>query len=193
MAKPVKKTKAVDKWKLKKQFEVVAPDIFNNVAIGPVYSNEAEGLIGRNVETTLSKLVNSNQHHVKLKLIITGTKGFTAQTSVKSVEISRAYISSQATPGTDVLDSSLKTKTKDGKTVVVKTVMFTRKKAHADQKRSLRKLVDESIISSAQRLDYDRLVQEVVFGKIGSQIFNKGKKIIPLGRVEVRKMQLLSA
>lgn len=192
MAKPVKKSKAVDKWKLKKQFEVIAPDIFNNVPIGHIFAEDPESLKGRTVEATLSKLVNSNQHHVKIKFVVTGTKGFTAQTSVKSVEISRAYLSAQANPGSDVVESILDVKTKDGKAVAVKTIMFTKRKAHAEQKKALRKLTEEAVKSSAKSLDYDRFVQEVVFGKIGSQIFNKGKRIVPLGRVEVRKMQLLS-
>lgn len=193
MAKPVKKSKAVDKWKLKKQFEVVAPDIFNNVSIGYIFAEEAESLKGRAVEATLSKLVNSNQHHIKIKFMITGTKGFTAQTMIKSVDISRAYISAQANPGSDVIESVFKVKTRDGKNVVVKTIMFTKRKIHDEQKKALRKLTEESINASAEKLDYDKFVQEVVFGKIGSQIFNKGKKVVPLGRVEVRKMQLVAA
>jgi len=191
MAKPVKKSKAVDKWKLKKQFEVIAPDIFNNVTIGYVFAEEVESLTGRTVEATLSKLVNSNQHHIKVQFTITGTKGFTAQTMVKSVDISRAYLSSQANPGSDVIESVFRVKTRDGKDVVVKTIMFTKRKIHDEQKKALRRLTEESVNSSAEKLDYDRFVQEVVFGKIGSQIFNKGKKVVPLGRVEVRKMQLV--
>lgn len=191
MAKQAKKGKSVDKWKLKKRFEVVAPDIFNNVPIGPIFANEAEGLPGRTVETTLSKLVNSNQHHIKVLLLVTGTQGFNALTTVKSVELSRAYVSSQTNPGSDVIENVFNFKTSDGKNVRLKTLMFTRGKSHSDQKKALRKLAEETAIASAEKLDYDHLVQEVVFGKIGSLIYNQGKKILPLGRVEIRKLELL--
>jgi|GEM_PF-529538 len=190
--KPVKKaSKSVDKWKLKKKYEVVAPDIFNNVPIGPIFGESDEAIVGRTVETTMSKLVNSNQHHIKVFLQITGAKGFQALTEVKEVELSRAYVSSQANPGSNIIENVFVVKTTDGKTARVKTIMFTRRKTHAEQRKSLRVITQDAINHAAQRLDYSHLVQEVVFGKIGSQIFNRGKKITPLGRVEVRKLELL--
>jgi small subunit ribosomal protein S3Ae len=191
MARPAKKGKTVDKWKLKKKFEVIAPDIFNNVPIGPIFSKEPEGVIGRSVETTLSKLVNSNQHHIKVKLRVTGTKGFSAQTTVLEVELSRAYINSQINPGSDLIENVFKTKTSDEKAVRVKTIMFGRGKVTSEQKKVIRKLAEEVISTTAEKNDYDHFVQEVVFGKIGSLIFNKAKKLVPLGRVEVRKLELI--
>ena len=189
--KPVKKaSKSVDKWKLKKKYDVIAPDIFNNVQIGPIFANDDNAVIGRVIDTALSKLVNSNQHHVKVVLKVVGVKGFQALTSVKEVELSRAYVSAQANPGSDIIEDAIDAKTSDGKGVRVKTLMFTHRKAHADQKKALRIIAKEAITSAAQRLDYDHFVQEIVFGKIGSQIFNKGKKVVPLGRVEIRKLEL---
>jgi len=191
MAKPVKKSKAVDKWKMKKKFEVLAPDIFNNVPIGPIFADTEEAVIGRTIETTMSKLVNSNQHHIKVLLQVIGTRGFQALTEVKEVELSRAYVSSQANPGLDIIENVFSVKSKDGKGVRLKTLMFTRRKAHAAQKNALRLIAEDVIKSSAERLDYSHIVQEVVFGKIGSHIFNRGKKIVPLGRVEIRKLELV--
>jgi small subunit ribosomal protein S3Ae len=191
MAKAAKRTKTVDKWKAKKKYEVASPEIFNSVPIGPIFANEPETLMGRTVETTLSKLVNSNQHHIKLNLEVTGTQGFTALTKVKSVELSRAYVSSQTNPGGDIIENIFTIRTKDGEGVKIKTLMFTRQKIHSAQKKDLRKLAEDTISSSAERLDYDHLVQEVVFGKLGSLIFNKGKTIVPLGRVEIRKLELI--
>jgi small subunit ribosomal protein S3Ae len=192
MARPAKKGKSVDTWKLKKKYEVIAPDIFNNTPIGSIYAKDAEMLTGRTVETSLSTLVNSNQHHIKVILFVTGTQGFNAMTTVKTVELSRAYVSSQTNPGNDVIENIFKTKTKDGKNVRLKTIMFTRGKTHAAQKTALRKLAEEVILETTTAQDYDKIVQEVVFGKIGSLIFGKAKKIVPLGRVEIRKLELLS-
>ena len=191
MAKKVKKAKTIDAWKLKKKYEVIAPEIFNNVSLGPIFAKEPENLVGRTVETSLSTLVNSNQHHIKVNLMVTGNQGFSATTMVKSVELSRAYVSSQTNPGNNVIENIIKIKTKDGKHARIKTLMFTRGKAHSDQKKALRKLAEQMINDVSASSDYDQMVQEVVFGKLGSLIFGKGKKIAPLGRVEVRKLELL--
>jgi small subunit ribosomal protein S3Ae len=191
MAKAAKKGKSVDTWKLKKKYEVIAPDIFNNVPLGPIFAKEPEQLIGRSVETSLSSLVNSNQHHIRVTLIVTGTEGFNATTSVKSVELARSYITSQTNPGSDVIENIFRTKTMDGRAIRVKTLMFTRTKAHSGQKKTLRAIAEGLISDVAANQEYDRFVQETVFGKLGSLIFNKGKNVVPLGRVEIRKIELI--
>jgi small subunit ribosomal protein S3Ae len=52
----------------------------------------------------------------------------------------------------------------------------------------MRQIVDEK----ASALTYDQLAQEVVLGKLGSDIYNLAKKIAPLRHVGVRKSKLLS-
>jgi len=103
--------------------------------IGPIFAKDEETLLGRTVETTMSKLVGSNQHHIKVMLTVDGTQGFNAKTSVKTVELSRAYISSQTGPGGNIVENVFRAKTKDEKDVSDKTVMFTRGKATTEQKK----------------------------------------------------------
>jgi len=42
----------------------------------------------------------------------------------------------------------------------------------------------------AKNLTYDQLSQEIVLGKVGSDIYNEAKKIAPLRHVGVRKSKL---
>jgi small subunit ribosomal protein S3Ae len=194
MARPKSKartSRSVDKWKLKKQFDVIAPDVFNNVRVGAIVANDAEKLVGRRVDTTLSKLVSSNQHHIKLKLRVSGIDGFNANTKVDEVELSGAYISSQIYGGADIIEYVFRTKVKSEEEVRIKLVMFSRKKIHSDQRKALRRLAEEIINEAAVKDSFDQFIQEAVFGKIGSQIFNRGKKIVPLGRVEIRMIELI--
>ena len=52
----------------------------------------------------------------------------------------------------------------------------------------MRQIVEEK----ANTLNYDQLSQEMVLGKIGSDIYNLAKKIAPLRHVGVRKSRILS-
>ncbi|MBN2517608.1 MAG: hypothetical protein JXB14_02080 [Candidatus Altiarchaeota archaeon] len=189
--KAVKSTKAIDKWKLKKTFEVIAPEIFNKVPVGPVVVNEGKDLIGRIIETTLSKLVNSNQHHIRIKLIVESISGFQAFTKVKSVDVSRTYMGSHVSEGIDIIDLIFPATTKDKRRFKIKIALFTRRKVHDNQKKQLRKLASTIVKDGSSKNSGDEFIQEVVFGKVGSQIFNRGKKIVPLSRVEVRKLELI--
>ncbi len=191
MARQVRRSKAIDKWKLKKKYEVIAPDIFGNVSVGYIFSREEASLIGRTIETTMSKLTDSNQHHIKVGLRVIGTKGFTALTEVYEVALSRAYISSHTTQGVDIVEDIFDLETQDKKRIRVKVLIFTRQKIHNSQKRLLRQMARETISQIAQKATYDKVVQETVFGKLGSILFNKGRKIVPLGRVEIKNLELL--
>jgi small subunit ribosomal protein S3Ae len=52
----------------------------------------------------------------------------------------------------------------------------------------MRHIVEEK----ANTLNYDQLSQEVVLGKLGSDIYNLAKKVAPLRHVGVRKSRVLS-
>ena len=45
--------------------------------------------------------------------------------------------------------------------------------------------------AKAQQLNFDEFVQEMVLGKVASEVFNAARKIYPLRRVEVRKSKVL--
>jgi len=182
---------SVDKWKLKKMYDVIAPDIFNNVIVGTIVATDPETLKGRTINATLSKLVNSNQHHIQVKLRVTEVSGFKAMTKIDGMELSRAYIGSQIFGGSDLIEYVFKVETQDGETVRVKMIISTRRKAHDAQKKQVRKIAEEILAKTASRSSVDQLIQEIIFGKAGSQIFNKGKKIMPLGRAEIRRAEVL--
>jgi small subunit ribosomal protein S3Ae len=52
----------------------------------------------------------------------------------------------------------------------------------------MRQIVDEK----AAALSYEQLSQEIVLGKLGSDIYNLAKKIAPLRHVGVRKSRVVS-
>jgi small subunit ribosomal protein S3Ae len=52
----------------------------------------------------------------------------------------------------------------------------------------MRQIVDEK----AAALNYEQLSQEIVLGKLGSDIYNLTKKIAPLRHVGVRKSKIVS-
>jgi small subunit ribosomal protein S3Ae len=48
------------------------------------------------------------------------------------------------------------------------------------------------IVEKSSSLTMDQFVQEMVLGKIASDIYNEAKKIVPLRHVGVRKSKLLT-
>jgi small subunit ribosomal protein S3Ae len=48
------------------------------------------------------------------------------------------------------------------------------------------------IVEKSSSLTMDQFVQEMILGKIASDIYNEAKKIVPLRHVGVRKSKLLT-
>ncbi len=49
----------------------------------------------------------------------------------------------------------------------------------------------EVVLRKAKALTFQQFVHECVLGKVGSEIYNESKKIMPLRKCEVRKSKLV--
>ncbi|MHA1835457.1 MAG: 30S ribosomal protein S3ae, partial [Candidatus Odinarchaeia archaeon] len=81
--------------------------------------------------------------------------------------------------------------TKDGYNLIVSTIAFTNKRAKTSQEHAIRKIMMEMVYKKAKELNFEQFVHEAVLGKIGSEIYNQAKKILPLRKCEVRKSKLV--
>ena len=52
--------------------------------------------------------------------------------------------------------------------------------------------MDRTVKEKASALNLDSFVQEVVLGKIASDVYNEAKKVAPLRHVGIRKSKLLT-
>ena len=52
--------------------------------------------------------------------------------------------------------------------------------------------MDRTVREKASELNLDSFVQEVVLGKIASDVYNEAKKVAPLRHVGIRKSKLIS-
>jgi small subunit ribosomal protein S3Ae len=72
----------------------------------------------------------------------------------------------------------------------VSVVAFARGRVKASQQHLIRELMRRVVEEKAKTLMYDQLSHEMVLGKIGSDIYNIAKKIVPLRHIGVRKSKL---
>jgi small subunit ribosomal protein S3Ae len=89
------------------------------------------------------------------------------------------------------VDSNIDVTTKDGYDVRMKTLCFTLKKAQKLQVGMIRQVAEETIRDRARNLEFNNYVQEIILGKLASDIYKNAKKIYPLRRVEINKMEII--
>ena len=182
-----------DKWTLKKWFTLIAPEYFGMAEVGMTPADDENKLLNRSVEITLAELTNdySNQNPYK-KLIFRVNKvaGENAYTKFYRFELTRDYMNSLTRRRTSKIEDVIDITTSDGYVLRVKPVTFTIKRCRTSQKRAIRAIMRDIVLQSADK-NFVQFLQECVLGKIPSEIYKNAKKIYPLRRVEIKKIELL--
>ncbi len=188
-----KTTKHVrDKWRGKGWYMIVAPPYFGNVELGSVPAEEETRLIGRVAEATLYDITGDFSHqNLKMFFQVNAIEGKTARTLFKGHEYSRDYLRSLVRRRTTKVDGLFNLTTKDGFKLRIAVSALTLSRIKTSQEKTIRKIMDKIIKEKAAALTLDQFVQEMVLGKIASDIYNESKLVAPLRHVGIRKSKLV--
>ena len=188
------KTKHIrDKWRGKGWYMVVAPSFFGNYELGSIPAQEPEQLIGRVVEATLYDITSDFSHHfLKMFFQVNEVDAKTAKTLFKGHEYSRDYLRSLVRRRTTKVDSLINLTTKDGYKLRIAVSALTLSRIKTSQEKIIRKMMEKTIHEKANALSLDQFVQEMVLGKIASDIYNQAKEVAPLRHVGIRKSKLIA-
>ena len=182
-----------DKWRGKTWYMVVAPPFFGNVELGSLPAEEPEQLIGRVVEATLYDITSDFSHqYLKMFFQINTIDGKTAHTLFKGHEYSRDYLRSLVRRRTTKVDGLFNLTTKEGYKLRVAVSALTLSRIKTSQEQLIRNMMDKIVNEKAAALTLDQFVQEMVLGKIASDVYNQAKKVAPLRHVGIRKSKLIA-
>lgn len=185
--------KLKDKWRQKKWYVVVAPGAFGNVEIGKTLSDDPQKLVGRVLGTTLYNITEDfSLLHVNLHFKITRVEGDKAYTIFIGHDLARDYLRSLVRRGSSRIDGMFNMTTKDGFKVRVGIIALSTVRTKSSQKHSIRRLMEDTVNKKSAQFLYDELAQQLVLGKIASEIYNAAKSVYPLRKIEVRKSELVS-
>jgi len=188
-----KKRGVKDKWRDKDWYSIVAPSYFGGTDLGSIPSEDTSKLVGRVVDSTLYELTNDFAHqYLKMYFQISNVEGKTAQTIFKGHEYSRDYLRSLVRRRTTRIDVLVNITTKDGYQIRLAVCAFTLSRIRTTQEHVIRAIMRRTVEEKAKELNFDQYVQEIVLGKIASDIYNEAKKVAPLRHVGIRKSKLVA-
>ena len=187
------KKRVRDKWRSKDWYTILAPPYFGGTELGSVPSDGADRLVGRVVDATLYDLTNDFAHqYLKMFFQVSEIEGKTARTIFKGHEYSRDYLRSLVRRRTTRIDVILTVTTKDDHKVRIAVCAFTLTRIRTTQEHAVRALMKRIVDEKAKTLTFDQFIQEVVLGKIASDVYNEAKKVAPLRHVGIRKSKLIA-
>jgi small subunit ribosomal protein S3Ae len=181
-----------DKWRGKSWYTVTSPPYFGSVELGSLPADEPSKIVGRVIDSTLYDVTDDFAHqYLKMFFQVDSVEGKTARTVFKGHEYSRDYLRSLVRRRTTRVDGLFNVVTMDGYKLRLAVSVFTLSRIKTSQEQTIRAIMQEVVEKKASELDFDSFVQEVVLGKIASDIYNEAKKVAPLRHVGIRKSKLV--
>ncbi len=182
-----------DKWRSKEWYTIIAPSYFGSIELGAVPTDDPKKLLGRVVNATLYDITNDFAHqYLKMYFQVTEVDGKKAKTVFKGHEYSRDYLRSLVRRRTTRVDAVFNVAAKDSYRLRVAVSAFTLNRVKTSQELAVRGIMKRIVDGKAAVLTFDQFAQEMVLGKIASDIYNEAKKVAPLRHVGIRKSKLVS-
>jgi len=183
--------KAVSSWKSKKRYTLAAPDYFEGRVLGSTIADDPGKLAGRTVKVNMKMLIDDrSKQYMNIIFEVDGVDGENAKTRFKRFFIDRGYLKSKIRKGMTKLDYSKLLKTSDG-AVKVKIMVAASRGLTVSQKRQLTDKVTE-VLTTHETDSTEQVVQLVVFGKLGTEVYHALKKMCRISRVEVMELKTVS-
>ena len=181
-----------DKWKSKRWYRIIAPDMFEGAIVGETPASSPELLLGRVSEVSLQDLVGDfSKVHIKVLLKINGVRGGECISRYVGHDMTTDYVRRLTRRRRSKVDAVMDVKTKEGYVVRIKTLSITDKRVNTSIKSSLRTRQEEIVRNEAAKSTLSALVQKMLFGKLAMDMKKQCKDIYPLKRVEIRKSEVL--
>ena len=178
---------------MKEWYDVYSPPYFGERIVAGIPCETPVAVLGRVVETTLYDITDDFAHQsIKLYFLVVNTKDHRAETILKSHEYATDYLRSLVRRGSTRMDGIFNATTKDQFSTRISIVAFTRDRIKASQEHGIRQIMRQVVDEKAAALTYEQLSQEIVLGKLGSDVYNLAKKIAPLRHVGVRKSKVVT-
>jgi small subunit ribosomal protein S3Ae len=181
-----------DTWKDKQWYKITTPKEFGESEIGTTPARDPNLLLQRKVEATLRELSGDfSKQYVKLRFQISDVAGDTAHTRFMGHQVTTDYVRSMIRRGTSRIDAIMKLETKDGKKIKVHMLAITIKRAKSSQQRYIRETMEKLVKEAALNKTMNELVEDIIKGKLASNVYHETKKIYPLKRVETIKTRVI--
>lgn len=188
----MQKKKTIDAWKMKKWITIIAPKSFDEKELGHAITVSSEGILNRTIKKSLRDITGNISHqNVGLYFKISEIKGEKANTAVVGHELGRGYIGREIKRMSGIVKVVLDLNTKDKYKMRITILAFSRRGMSSTQLKAIRKKVSEAVLKKAIKTQFEKLFQEIVFGKLSSELFKEIKPIYPVNRVEIIKSTVL--
>jgi small subunit ribosomal protein S3Ae len=192
MAKVKKKDKDASKWKKKKWYSILAPDIFNNKELGQTTVFEKAKVLGKSLKVNLMTLTGEvRNQNVNIRFKVHDIKEDKANTEITGYILSPSFIKRVVRRRQSRIDGAYKLKTKDNKEIVIKPLFITKNLTSRSESAAIQELALDILTKLSRNTVYNDFVKSIIFYRLQLDLRRRLSKIHPLKTCEIKKMELI--
>jgi small subunit ribosomal protein S3Ae len=185
--------KMKDRWRSKQWYRIMAPEMFNLALLGETPTDNPESLKGRTMEATVQDLTGDfSKMHIKLKFQVHDVRGLDAHTLFVGHDLTNDYVRRQTRRKRSKTDAVVEVTTKDGWRIKVKPMAVSEQRIQASQETAIRHIMEDVLIKAASQSTVSEFVKLMVGGELSKEIADRGKVVVPMKRIEIRKSEVLA-
>ena len=169
--------------KRKKFFDVEIPIINKQTQL---YALDIKELENRYIKYDLTRILRGKNTLLRLKVIV---KGEDATSIPIELEIMSSFLRRVVRKGTDYIEDSFSTESKDAK-LRIKPLLITREKVSKHIRKILREKAREELIQYVQSKNSEEIFEELLKSKFQKELSLKLKKIYPLSFCDIRILKV---
>lgn len=170
--------------KVKKKFWKVSIPLIRKET--DLYSYSLEDIDGRYIKYDLTRLLRGKSVMLQVKVVV---KGDEATTIPKGIQLMPYYVKRLVRKGTNYVEDSFQTNSKDSR-VIVKPFLVTRRKVSRAVRKALREKAREELIQYIGERSIEEVFQDILRGSLQKTLSMKLKKIYPLSVCEIRNIKV---
>lgn len=171
-------------------YRIVGPKLFGQMELGETYLTSPEGAMGRNLKVNLKDITgNMKDQNAYVKFTIDEVEGSTLKASASGFELTATYVKRMVRKNTDRLDDYLVFKTKDGRNVVIKTLLVTQAKAQRSVLKQLRQKMKAYLADEVKNNTFETVIVNLVSRKTQMTLKKILYKIYPINEAAVRVLE----
>jgi len=168
-------------------YRIVGPKLFGQMDLGETYLASPEGAVGKNLKINLKDITgNVKDQNAYVKFAINEIDGTTLRASVSGFELTATYVKRMVRKNTNRLDDYLIFKTKDGKNVIIKTLLVTQNKAQRSVQKQLRQKMKQFLAEEVKNNTFETVIGNLVSRKTQMTLKKLLYKMYPVNEAAVR-------
>jgi small subunit ribosomal protein S3Ae len=175
----------------KEWFKIFSPKMFDEKLLGETPAMEADNVIGRTIETSLTDLTSDpTRYYIKLFFKINQVNGSNAQTVFTGHECTRDFIARIVQLRTQRLDTNSVYKLEDNE-IRIKTIAIANNHITSSVATTIRKKISEILEQELAGKTTDEFITLFTSGNLQQKIRMTIKKIYPVRHFELRKSEVI--